>query len=231
VPVPGHAFRLDAALVWFPIVGLLLGGLLALLDFGLRWLQLPAVLSSTLIVVAWLALTGALHADGLMDTCDAVFAHATPERRLEIMRDPRVGAFGVVGLVSVVALKIAALEALPPALRTSTLILMPTLGRWSIVLLATLYPYGREVGLGSALKGSATRSGLVLASLAPIAASLAFWPMGLALGVFALAWAWLFGVWLMRLLPGLTGDCYGAGCEVTETMVLVAAAALAYALA
>jgi adenosylcobinamide-GDP ribazoletransferase len=231
VPVPGHRFRLDAALVWFPIVGLLLGGLLALLDVGLSWLQVPSLLGSALIVVALLALTGALHADGLMDTCDAVFAHATPERRLEIMRDPRVGAFGVVGLVSAIVLKVAALDALPLALHTSTLILMPTVGRWSIVLLATLYPYGREVGLGSALKATATVRGLVLASLVPAAACLLVGPMGLAIGVLSLLAAGLFGAWLMRLLPGLTGDCYGAGCEITETIVLVAAATLAYALA
>ena len=97
-PVPRGTYRLDAAVVWLPVVGLLLGGVLALVDFGLRRAEVASLVSSTLLVVLLLALSGALHADGLMDTCDAMFGHATPERRLEIMRDPRAGTFGVVGL-------------------------------------------------------------------------------------------------------------------------------------
>jgi adenosylcobinamide-GDP ribazoletransferase len=231
IPLPPVEPRLDAALVWFPLVGLLLGGALAALDIALRSLNVQSLLASTLIVVALLVLTGALHADGLMDTSDAVFGHATPERRLEIMRDPRVGAFGVVGLVCVVTLKIAALDALPPALRTSTLLLSPTLGRWSIVLLATLFPYGREIGLGSPLKSTATRPRLAMASVLPVVACIGAGTVGVGLGVLTVLAALMFGWWLMRLLPGLTGDCYGAGCELTEALVLVTAAVLAYALA
>jgi len=230
IPLAAVEPRLDAALVWFPLVGLLLGALLAALDLALRWLSAPPLLASTLLVVALLVVTGALHADGLMDTCDAVFAHATPERRLEIMRDPRVGTFGAVGLVCVVALKVAALDAMPPALRTSTLLLTPTLGRWSIVLLATLFPYGREIGLGTPLKSTATRPRLALASLVPVIACVAAGTIGIGLGALTLAATLTLGWWLMRLLPGLTGDCYGASCELTEAFVLVTAAMLAYAL-
>ena len=103
-------------MAWLPVVGFLLGAILALADLGLRWVQVSPLVASTGIVVLLLALSGALHADGLMDTCDAVFGHATPERRLEIMRDPHTGAFGVVGLVCVVALKIAAIGTPPAAI-------------------------------------------------------------------------------------------------------------------
>ena len=231
IPAPQHESRLDGALVWFPVVGLLLGAVLVGLDGAFRWAALPSLLSSVLLVVALLALTGGLHADGLMDTCDAVFVHATPERRLEIMRDPHAGSFAVVGLVAVVALKVAALDALTGSQRTAALVLAPTLGRWAIVLLAGLFPYGRVVGLGSGLKASATRPKIVLATLLPLGAGVLLWPMGVVLGVLAAVTAVVLGMWLMRLLPGLTGDCYGAGCELTETVVLVAAVALAYALA
>src|SRR5438128_495748 len=156
LPVPPGKYRLETAVAWLPVVGLLLGGILALVDLGLRELELAPLVASSLIVVLLLALSGALHADGLTDTCDAVFGHASPERRLEIMRDPRVGVFGVVGLVSVVALKIAAVYALPTGLRPQALALAPTLGRWAIVLLATGFPYGRERGLGTPLKVAAT---------------------------------------------------------------------------
>jgi len=219
LPVPDGAYRLETAVAWFPVVGLLLGGVLALADLGLRALAVAPLVESTLLVVLLLAMTGALHADGLMDTCDAVFCHASPERRLEIMRDPRAGAFGVVGLVCIVALKIAAVNALPSALRPQLLTLAPGLGRWAIVLLATIFPYGRAVGLGSPLKSAATPKALAIASILPLAACAVVGPPGLAAGALTAVTALGLGRWLMRLLPGLTGDCYGAACEVVETVV------------
>src|SRR5713226_3789570 len=165
IPVPRGEYRLEDSVVWLPVVGFFLGGVLWGVDWGLRSLAFEPLVVSTVVVVVLLVLSGALHADGLMDTCDAVFGHASPERRLEIMRDPRVGAFGVVGLVCVVALKIAAVTALPAALRLQLLVLAPGVGRWSIVLLATLFPYGRASGLGAPLKAAATTRVLILATL------------------------------------------------------------------
>ena len=228
IPVGQGEYRLEDTVVWLPIVGVMLGGLLVAADLGLEWLRAPSLLSATLLVVALLALTGALHADGLMDTCDAVFGHALPERRLEIMRDPRVGAFGVVGLLCVVGLKIAALDGLSWNLRPGLLILAPTLGRWSIVFLATVFPYGRTVGLGAPLKAAATPGALLLASLLPLIACAVVGPLGALVGVLAVAAAYGLGQSLMRLLPGLTGDCYGAVCEVVETVVLVCGALVAH---
>jgi adenosylcobinamide-GDP ribazoletransferase len=219
LPVPAGKYRFETALVWLPVVGLLLGGLLAAADAGMRAAQVSPLVESTALVVLLLALTGALHADGLMDTCDAVFAHASPERRLEIMRDPRAGAFGVVGLVCIVALKIAALDALPDRLRPQLLTLAPGLGRWAIVLLATVFPYGRASGLGTPLKASATPLALALASVFPLAGCALVGLPGLIAGVLTVVASLGLGRWLMRLLPGLTGDCYGAVCEVVETLV------------
>ena len=227
LPVRSTAFGMPVALVWFPAVGLILGGLLTLADLGLRWLGVAPLLDSVLLVVLWLLLTGALHADGLADTCDAVFCHATPERRLEIMRDPHVGAFGVVGLVSVLLVKVAAIDGLAPAMRTGSLVLAPILGRWAILLLATIFPYGRPDGLGAPLKLAATPRALAVASVLPAIACGALWPSGATLGALAAVAAWLLGWWLMRLLPGLTGDSYGATCEIVEALVLVAAGPLA----
>ena len=219
IPVPGRAYRFEAALVWLPVIGLLLGGILAAADAGMRAAQISPLVDSAVLVVLLLALTGALHADGLMDTCDAVFAHASPERRLEIMRDPRAGAFGVVGLVCIVALKIAAVDALPDRLRPQFLTLAPGLGRWAIVLLTTVFPYGRPGGLGAPLKASATPVALAVASALPLAACAIIGLPGLAAGGLTALVALGIGRWLMRLLPGLTGDCYGAVCEVVETVV------------
>jgi adenosylcobinamide-GDP ribazoletransferase len=224
VPVPAGDYKLETAVVWLPLVGLLLGAILAATDFALGWLRVPTLLNASALVVLLLVLSGGLHADGLMDTADAVFGHATPERRLEIMHDPRAGAFGVIALVAVVALKISALDGLSGAWRTALVWLAPGLGRWAIVLLAAVFPYGRPGGLGAPLKLAATPLNLALASVVPAAACLVAGPVGVAAAAVAAVAALGIGRWLMRLLPGLTGDCYGAVCEVVETVVWVGGA-------
>ncbi len=227
IPVPEGKYRIETTVAWLPVVGLLMGGSLALVDFGLSRLEVSPLVTSSLIVVLLLALSGALHADGLADTCDAVFGHASPERRLEIMRDPRVGAFGVVGLVSIIVLKIAAVDALPTSVRPFLLVLAPGLGRWAIVLVATSFPYVRQTGLGAPLKAAATPMLLLLATIPPLVGCVVAGPVGLVSGALAAVTALALGAWLMRLLPGLTGDCYGAVCEVVETVVWLSAAPLA----
>ena len=224
LPLPAGVYSLENGVVWLPVAGFILGGILALTDVALRWLQAPAMLESTILVALLIGLSGALHVDGLMDTCDAVFTHASPERRLEIMRDPRAGAFGVAGLVCVVALKISALASLPEVVRTQLLLLAPTLGRWAIVLVAMGFPYGRASGLGAPLKAAATPRAFALASVLPLVLSVVLGPAGMLGGALAALTALAAAWWLMRLLPGLTGDCYGAVCEVVETSVWLGSA-------
>jgi adenosylcobinamide-GDP ribazoletransferase len=228
VPLPRSTSQnqLGEALGWLPLVGLLIGIVLGVFDQGLGWLGVSPLLASTLVVVLLLVISGALHADGLMDTCDAVFGHASPERRLEIMRDPHAGAFGVVGLIAVFALKVASLASLPAPERVGLIVLAPCLGRWSIVLVTLLFPYGRAVGLGSPLKAAASPRVLALASVVPLAACVAVGAWGVVAGVVAMATALGLARWLMTLLPGLTGDCYGATCEVVETVVWLSGALL-----
>jgi adenosylcobinamide-GDP ribazoletransferase len=142
------------------------------------------------------------------------------------MRDPRVGSFGVIGLASVLLLKVAAVDALS-ANRAQVLLLTPVLGRWAIVLLAAAFPPGRTTGLGAPVKAAASPKLLALASILPLAVGLSLGATGAWLLATAGAAAVLIGWWLCRLLPGLTGDCYGAACECVETLVLVLAGPLA----
>jgi adenosylcobinamide-GDP ribazoletransferase len=214
---------------WFPVVGLVLGALLVVADLGLRAISISSLVDSALLVVLLILLSGALHADGLMDTCDAAFVPVSAERRLAIMRDPHVGSFGVVGLVAVLILKVAAVEALPVPLRSASLIAAPVLGRWAIVLAAAWFPAARPDGSGALVHHAATRSRVLLATLVPIAACAALWPIGPVLGALTVVAVALMGRWLTGLLTGLTGDCYGAICEVTETLVWLAIAPLSHA--
>lgn len=214
--------RLARSIAWFPVVGAVVGGALLALDSGLAPL-LPVGVRSALLLIAMVGITRGLHLDGLMDSCDGLFGGFTPERRLAIMRDSRVGAFGVLAAVGDLLLRHAALGALADGWRVAGLLLPPIVGRWALAWALVAYPYGRGEGLGAAFKAGADRRGAALATLlAALLAALAWRPWGAAL----LPLGWLVASaaarFMLRRLPGLTGDCYGAINELVELVVLVA---------
>jgi adenosylcobinamide-GDP ribazoletransferase len=176
--------------------------------------------TAALALAAWVILTRALHLDGWMDTCDGLFGGFTAERRLEIMRDSRAGAFGVAGGVLILLIKYAALAALPD--RMVGLLLAPTLGRWAMAVALIGCPYGRAEGLGRDVKD---HTGRTQATLATATALIAAWLIAGWGGVIGLALAGvgtLVGAWfILRLIPGLTGDTYGAICEGIEALSLL----------
>ena len=136
------ARELGHAAGWYPLVGLTLGTGLYGLRLGVGRFLPPDVVA-VVVLLAWIALTGALHFDGLLDTCDGVFGGWTPERRLAIMRDSHVGAFGLAGGVLLLLAKYAALTALPG--RSTALLLAPVLWRGGMVL-AIFLPIFKLVG-------------------------------------------------------------------------------------
>jgi adenosylcobinamide-GDP ribazoletransferase len=203
---------------YFPLVGLFLGTILALL-YSVLILFLPPNLVTLLLVISLLALTGALHFDGFLDSCDGLFGYHTTERRLEIMRDSRVGSFGVAGGICLLALKYTGLSLVTPGLMPAALILAPLVARWALLCAVVIFPYGRVSGLGLIYKRYTHPPELVLASIFVIIIVLAFlgWP-GLGLVAFIFGLTMLVGRWIMGKLPaGLTGDSYGAIAEITET--------------
>ena len=215
---------------FYPAVGLLMGLLLVGVEEGSSRI-FPEPLTAAFLVAAMVIVTRALHLDGLMDVCDGVFGGFTRERRLEIMRDSRVGAFGVAGGVTVLLLKYGALTALlglPGPGKEWALLLFPALSRWTMVVLLGAFPYVRSQGLGSPFHGSGIKLATTMAGLTALAASFllgGFAGLGLFFGVVALAW---FMGWAMaKALGGLTGDTYGATNEVIETTVIIAATAVA----
>jgi len=211
---------------YFPLVGVLLGGLLVGLDRALACV-FPAAVSAVLVLCVWVVVTGALHLDGFLDACDGLFGGHTPESRLEIMRDERVGAFGLAGGVLLLLLKATALAAIPS--RTTALLLAPALARWgmALALAVVVFPYARRKGLGREMKDHASWKEVALATAIGLAVA---WLAGGWLGLVAMALAgatvWAVARFVLARLPGLTGDVYGAISEMVEVVILLFAAGI-----
>ena len=127
---PGDSGR---AAGWYPLVGLIIGLLVAAVWTVSSWV-FPPLVCAGLTLAAWILLTGGLHLDGLADCCDGLFHASNPERRLQIMKDPHLGAFGAMGLVLTLLLKFAALASLPSERTILAILLSASLGRWIILL-------------------------------------------------------------------------------------------------
>jgi adenosylcobinamide-GDP ribazoletransferase len=204
----------------YPFVGLILGAVLTT-THSLFQIVLSPLLSAALIVVMWAFLTGGLHLDGWADCCDALPATVTRERRLEILKDPRLGSFGGVGLVLLLMLKFAAIASLPRG--SAALILAPTLGRWAIVNVAAMFPLARPDGMAAHFRAGLSRRELTWVSLTvALVCGVVGWG-GLVAFVAAAIAAVAFGRWASLRLGGVTGDVYGATCELVECVALVVA--------
>lgn len=220
-----HAVALAQA--WFPVVGFVIGVALLAVD-RLAGRALPGASVDVLVVVTLIAVTGALHLDGLADAADGLLGGADREQRLAIMRDVRVGTYALVVVVAVLALKWAGLLALPQNVRVEALLLVPMLARFAIVVAAVAYPYAREEGVGASLHEAASPlPALVAGSIALVVSLLLLGPGGLLPFAFAIGVALAFGWWAKSLVGGMTGDLYGATVEIEEALLFLFVAALA----
>jgi len=226
---PADETALARSMFWFPWVGALLG-----LIFWGAWaglhqgLPTPAAAALLLTLTVWL--TGGLHLDGLADTADGLGGGRTPEETLFIMKDSRVGAFGVISLILGLVLKFSLFLSLATQTRgDGVLLLFPIISRWSMVLLAYLSPYARaEGGLGQAMTLGVSPRVLMGASLsAGGLALLILGAPGLVLFIASGVLVWLGSLYFQRRLGGITGDILGATNEVVEIMVLAGALMLA----
>ena len=232
LPIPGRrqisTEELGASQGYFPLVGIFLGAILAGVDWLLGFV-LPVAVVNALLLIILIILTGALHVDGFIDTCDGLVGRGTPQERWRIMSDSRVGGFGVAGAFCLLLLFYVSLSSIAEPYRMIALILVPTLGRWSIVYAIFAFPYAKPTGLGVSFKEQAGWQGFTLAtSVALVAAAGLFAIRGLGLMLAGLAL--MFTVWLVALavalflrgkFGGLTGDSYGAINEVTQVFVLI----------
>ena len=230
IPVPGRVGtgenNMAMSLPFFPILGLLIGMAAAGLSQVL-WHFFPPLPAAVLIVIFLVAVSGGLHLDGLCDTADGFFSARPRERILEIMRDSRVGAMGVMAIVLTVILKVAALESHGAENIWVVVLLMPLAGRCSLLVLMAILPYARpEGGLATLFYSRSSKlSALWGVCLLLAIGALAAGPAGFAAAGICLGVIFLFAGFCRMKIGGATGDTLGAGCELAETVVALAFAA------
>ena len=203
----------------------MVGVFIGLVLVGLNWLLgllLPSSLVNALLIVCLVVISGALHLDGFVDTCDGIAGHKRVEDRWQVMHDSRAGSFGIVGVVLLLLVKYIALNSVPEPLMMATLVLMPVVSRWAMVYTVFAYPYAKPSGLGKAFKQGASWHRFIMATLiALVVAAILARLAGLAI---------MLGIWLIVIavaaflkgkFAGLTGDNYGAINEVAEVGLLI----------
>jgi adenosylcobinamide-GDP ribazoletransferase len=207
------------AIAVFPLAGAVIGALLAgagLISSALwdDWVR------AVVVVVAWAIITAGLHLDGLSDTFDAVLSWRSRERKLEIMKDSRIGAMGAIALIALLLLKVALLHN-TGAGWLRAVVLAPVLGRWADTYGIFWFPPARAGGLGREFQSRVGRADFIIGSSIALVLAVA---LGGTRGIVALALTWVvahvLGMWWARDLGGLTGDTYGALCEIAEVVAL-----------
>ncbi len=215
--------------VFFPVVGLLIGLILVGVN-ALFKLFLPSEVVNGFLIVTLVVISGALHLDGFVDTCDGIAGHKSAKDRWQVMHDSRAGAFGMVGVVLVLLFKYITLNGIPSNLVPAALLLTPLVSRWAMVYAIVAYSYARQEGLGKAFKQSAGRQQLVAATIITLAlVVLSAWLGGVTY-FFLAGPVVILAIWVIIILTasyfkrkftGLTGDTYGAINEIAEVGVLV----------
>lgn len=212
-----------ASMRWFPAVGLIVGALVA----GASWAgaQLDPWTGAIVALILWVAVTGALHLDGLGDIADASgAAHKDRGRMIAALSDPHVGNFAVVAIALQLIAKLVLLHALLDAGAFVAIVLVPFAARIGPLVWSRALP-NLHTGLGSRFRNAVRPIDFVIWSLALVAAA---WvsPSLLVAPLIFLFWSW----WLLRKIGGISGDGHGAGIELGESLLLAAALLLAHLL-
>jgi len=216
--------KVGESIAWFPVVGLLIGVILVSLDQALNtFLDFPVV--NAILVWILVAIAGALHLDGLIDTADGLSAASDPGGRLDAMRESTTRGPGAMAACCLILLIYAALSGLAGGARPMALLIAPTIGRAAIVLGYRTFPYPRtEATVSRWLKDSAAswHAGAALVATSAFIIIMTGLP-GLALVALATIVALGLGRALQTLTSGVTGDGHGAICEITQLAVLLGA--------
>ena len=215
---------LGRSVPWFPVVGAVVGALSGAVYWALHG-PLGSLLAAVLAVAAGAVVTGCFHEDGLADTADAL-GGASRQRRLAIMKDPRVGAFGVLALVLSTLVRVFAVSSLAATDGLIALVVAHMLGRTMAVAVMGAAPAAAGTGLGHSYTAHRPRAWTVAAIVITSAAAASLGPPGAVSLATAASGAVLVGLIAWRAFGGVTGDVLGATEQVAEMAVLVSAAAL-----
>jgi len=215
---------------YFPIIGLIIGLVLA----GLNWLLslvLPSAVVNVLLLASLVVITGAIHLDGFIDSCDGIAGDKTPQERWQVMHDSRAGSFGIIGAILLLLAKYAALGSIPGYLMTVTLLFMPVVSRWAMVYAIFTHPYARPSGLGKIFKQGTRWPAFTIATLITLILAIALIPLFQLGSLIIVLLTWIItaimAAYFSSKFAGLTGDTYGAINEVAEVSVLIIVVLLA----
>jgi adenosylcobinamide-GDP ribazoletransferase len=213
---------LGKSMLYFPLAGLFIGICLVGVNLSLS-LLLPKSVVDGLIITFLVVMTGSMHLDALADTIDGIASGKERKEKLRIMKDPTVGAMGVVAIILVLMLKYLALTAIPDMLKNQALLVMPVMGRWAQVIVSYFSSYaGLKRGLGVPFTTHVSLFILVAASImAVLIAFCLFLVKGAVIAGSILLFSFFYSLFFKRLLGGVTGDVLGAGNEIIEAAVLI----------
>jgi len=212
---------------FFPLIGAILGIILVLINQLLAehlpyiGIFLPPHVLAILLLISNVLLTGGLTCDGFMDTIDGIFSGRSKDRMLEIMKDSRIGANGVMAFILLVILKWSLIMDIPPQGLPTALFIMPLLGRFAMVIGITIFPYARPDGIGKAFAQYADKYTLFIASILSLLFVVPLGKQAIISLFIAIIVTVLFSSYVKKLIGGLTGDIYGAVTELSEIAVLL----------
>ncbi|MEG6585510.1 adenosylcobinamide-GDP ribazoletransferase [Dendrosporobacter sp. 1207_IL3150] len=211
---------------YFPLIGAVLGLVFAAISHLFEsilpsiGIYIPPNVSAAVLLLFTVILTGGLHCDGFMDTMDGIFSGRSRERMLEIMKDSRVGANGVMAFCLLVLIKWSLILDISPSILPTSLFLMPILGRFAMVVGITAFPYAKPDGIGKAFAEFADKKTLLISTVLTLLIVLLTGGKAILCFLAASVFAYLFSKYITNLIGGLTGDVYGALTELTEVLIL-----------
>ncbi|OGV97546.1 MAG: cobalamin 5'-phosphate synthase [Nitrospinae bacterium RIFCSPLOWO2_02_FULL_39_110] len=219
--------RLRGTTIFFPFVGLLIG-IILFLTAKLSSLLLPLSVSDALVLIVLIIITGGLHIDGFADTIDGFAGGKDKENILIIMKDSRIGTFGVTGLIMFLMTKYLAIQSLPVDSKYLILTVMPVFGRWSVLPMGLLFEYARTGGgTGKAFAGSIKLKEFIIGTIlsSVIIVSLLGVKGFLMIAVIFIA-TLIIGRYSENRIGGITGDVFGATIEINELITIIMALVL-----
>lgn len=213
--------KLGSSIIYFPLIGAFLGLILIILN-KLLYTIFPEPLLSLILITTLITLSGALHLDGLADTCDAIFSGKNKQAMLSMMHDTHKGTFGVIGIIIIILFKVSLVSLVPINLRNLGIFLMAILSRYSMQLAITFFPYARREGKAKVFFENKSLQSFGLSTLITLLLlGMTLRWISIVILFLVIIFTLIIGETLKRKIGGLTGDTLGALCELNELVVLL----------